>query len=534
MKIAANPRLWPAALRVSRPASAAAYLVALCAAETLTAMVSPQAWLELHAFVLLALLLQAGLQDNRPQRGFLLALSVAPLIRLLSLSLPLRHFPFVAWYLVIGAPLFLAILLVARTGGLRANMLGLSLRGLPWQALIGLSGLLLGWVEYLILRPGPLVPALTWELVAIPALILLVFTGFLEELLFRGVLQHTATRYLGRAGIWYGAVLFAILHLGYRSALDLVFVFGAALFFSWMVHRTRSIVGVTLAHGLTNISLYLVFPLLLAQPALPSVITPSGEAPAVEAPVQAPPVLPPPELLAPYKENPNLLFKATPTPQLPTPTPLPSATPVAALPTEAPPAYPPLIGDTQGTGAPLAQEPTPAGEAETAPAAAAEAVPDPASPTPVVCGPPSGWAVTIVQPGDKLSLIARRYGVTVSALQTANCLENPNRIRAGQRLYVPYTLYTAPTAVRYPSPTPYVVYPTPWLPTLTPVVVILTPVVPTATPVIVIPTEVPADPPTPEPPPTEPPMPTPPPEDTPVPPPDTPVPEPDESPTEAP
>ncbi len=44
--------------------------------------------------------------------------------------------------------------------------------------------------------------------------------------------------------------------------------------------------------------------------------------------------------------------------------------------------------------------------------------------------------VHIVQRGDTLYSIARRYGTTVSALVQANGLRNPNRIYVGQRLIV--------------------------------------------------------------------------------------------------
>jgi putative chitinase len=43
----------------------------------------------------------------------------------------------------------------------------------------------------------------------------------------------------------------------------------------------------------------------------------------------------------------------------------------------------------------------------------------------------------IVQPGDTLSAIARRYGTTVSAIANANGLYNPNHIYVGQKLYIP-------------------------------------------------------------------------------------------------
>jgi LysM repeat protein len=120
-----------------------------------------------------------------------------------------------------------------------------------------------GLLEFFILRPDPLVDELTWEQVWLPALILLIFTGLFEELVFRGVMQRAADESLGRYGVVYIATLFAVLHLGYRSILDVIFVFGVGLFFSYVVSRTRSIVGVTLSHGLTNIGLFLVFPFLI-------------------------------------------------------------------------------------------------------------------------------------------------------------------------------------------------------------------------------------------------------------------------------
>jgi len=48
-----------------------------------------------------------------------------------------------------------------------------------------------------------------------------------------------------------------------RSLLDVLFVGVVGLFFGWVVHRTRSLLGVTLAHGLTNIILFLVMPFVL-------------------------------------------------------------------------------------------------------------------------------------------------------------------------------------------------------------------------------------------------------------------------------
>ncbi|MGH2707032.1 MAG: LysM peptidoglycan-binding domain-containing protein [Actinomycetota bacterium] len=48
-------------------------------------------------------------------------------------------------------------------------------------------------------------------------------------------------------------------------------------------------------------------------------------------------------------------------------------------------------------------------------------------------------ATHVVKPGDKLEIIARRYGSSAQALAQANQLSNPDRILVGQRLQIPGT-----------------------------------------------------------------------------------------------
>jgi membrane protease YdiL (CAAX protease family) len=240
------------------------YLAALSAAELVTALVEPHAGLWLHALVLLALSLHSALTWGHPIAHLLLSLTIAPLIRLLSLSMPMpiAPDPIVAWYLLVSVPLFAVAWAVMRALGLVPADVGLNLRRPLVQLAVASTGLALGYVEHRILAPTPLIQALTWRTVWLPGLTLLFSTGFCEELIFRGVMQRTASDTLGRWGLVYVAALFAVLHVGYRSALDVAFVFAVALFFGWIAIRSRSIVGISLAHGLTNIVLFLVAPFL--------------------------------------------------------------------------------------------------------------------------------------------------------------------------------------------------------------------------------------------------------------------------------
>jgi LysM repeat protein len=80
------------------------------------------------------------------------------------------------------------------------------------------------------------------------------------------------------------------------------------------------------------------------------------------------------------------------------------------------------------------------------------------SSAPVAAAPASetkatGAVVHVVQWGENLSLIASRYGVTVSAIVQANSLANPNFIYAGQRLTIPGTSSSPEPAPSGPSTT---------------------------------------------------------------------------------
>ncbi len=238
------------------------YLIALTIAELLTVLVVPSIGLLMHGALLVTLLLHTSLTWGRPEHKLWVSLSFAPLIRLLSLTLPLASFPLIYWYLIVSIPLFAATVIIVRHLGLSRADIGLTPGFIPLQILIALTGLSLGYIEYRILQPIPMMYQLTWEELWLPGLILLICTGFAEELIFRGIIQRATTKALGRGwGILYVSVLFAVLHLGYRSSVDVLFVFTVALFFGLTRSITGSILGISIAHGMTNILLFLTLPL---------------------------------------------------------------------------------------------------------------------------------------------------------------------------------------------------------------------------------------------------------------------------------
>jgi membrane protease YdiL (CAAX protease family) len=170
-----------------------------------------------------------------------------------------------AWYPVVAAPLLAASLVIIQQVRLSRIDLGLRPGDLLLQLLLMGGGMGLGAAEYYILKPEPLLANASLGAFALATLALFVATGFAEELIFRGLLQSLALAALGRWALVYVSLLFAVLHIGYLSLLDLAFVFAVGLLFAQIVRWSGSILGVTLAHGMTNTTLFLIMPQLYAQ-----------------------------------------------------------------------------------------------------------------------------------------------------------------------------------------------------------------------------------------------------------------------------
>ncbi len=170
--------------------------------------------------------------------------------------------PLVWQYPIIYAPLAVAVVVLMRAVGYRARDLGLNFNRILVQLPVALTGVVFGVVEYFILTEEAGEASLVLgETPLLAGFILLTCTGFVEELIFRGVLQRSAVAIWGWWGIIYVSLLFASVHMIHNSIIDLAFVFVVAFFFAWVVKRIGSLLGVTLSHGITNIVLYLVVPL---------------------------------------------------------------------------------------------------------------------------------------------------------------------------------------------------------------------------------------------------------------------------------
>jgi membrane protease YdiL (CAAX protease family) len=229
----------------------AVYLALVACAELLSGY-DAKTGVALHAFILFALLLHSSLESEKDKKlsQLLMALVLVPLIRILSLSMPLAYFSRISWFLFISIPIFIASL----------KDVGLFIparRDIPIEAGVILFAIPAGIIEYHILGwPGLSVTSFITS-----ALIFIICTGFVEELVFRGVIQHNAISVMSKwGGVIFVTSIFTVLQISNLSLPDCLLAFSVGFLYSVVRERTGSLYGISISHGIMNIVLFLVAP----------------------------------------------------------------------------------------------------------------------------------------------------------------------------------------------------------------------------------------------------------------------------------
>jgi hypothetical protein len=220
-------------------------------AEAILVLVNVAVGVLLQAAVLVVVVSHHALARS-PRDPLLPVLALVPLIRLLSIAMPIPGTAPIFTYVLVGAPALLGALLTARAIGASRAELGL---GRPTSLLepakIATIGLPLGLVARSV---GGVSPMAIGD--AHPVLFLVIVTlcvVLLEELVFRGLLQRAATTRSRLLGIVTPNVLYAAMYFGSGSAAAVLFMGLTGSLFGWVVSRSGSLWGVIAAHVLMRV-----------------------------------------------------------------------------------------------------------------------------------------------------------------------------------------------------------------------------------------------------------------------------------------
>lgn len=149
--------------------------------------------------------------------------------------------------------------------GVRALLhhLGIRRGNLGRNCLMGLAGVPLGAVEYLILRPPPPTPHFDMLYLLQSTVYMLFFVALGEEILFRAMIQRSLAAFMTSwSSVFWSALIFAAMHTVWRSIPELLFVFAAGFLLGAVYLKTGNLTGPIAIHAVNNIMLIAIMPYL--------------------------------------------------------------------------------------------------------------------------------------------------------------------------------------------------------------------------------------------------------------------------------
>jgi membrane protease YdiL (CAAX protease family) len=228
--------------------------------ELIFAFWNAQAGVILHFTLFWSLIVISYFNFKDPASRLYLSLGLIPLIRVISVSMPLNGLSPVFWYLIISVPLFFSALSAAKLAGLDYKEIGLTVGKLPMQLATALIGFPLGFIGYFALQQSVELPFQISGVWYSPMIIILC-TGFIEEFIFRGVIYKTALEIMssGKSTLLVSFIN-AVMNIPNLSFNQVAYSFLLALLFTKIYDRQESLIGVSLLHGIVNITILMICP----------------------------------------------------------------------------------------------------------------------------------------------------------------------------------------------------------------------------------------------------------------------------------
>ncbi|TAH69117.1 MAG: CPBP family intramembrane metalloprotease [Anaerolineaceae bacterium] len=215
----------------------------------------------IYLAILMSLLIAALLKYQKPCYQLFSALAIIPLIRIISVSLPMTGLSELLKIVFVSLPLFITGIIIAKITSITPKILGFTTYKLHIQLLISLIGLPLGLIKFYIIKPKLINISVAPVEILMWVITLIFCVGLLEEFLFRGILFNVAGKFLSNnKAMYFISLLYAALTISSKSFFNVIYAFMISLLFCRIFIWKKSIIGISLAHGIINITFYLICP----------------------------------------------------------------------------------------------------------------------------------------------------------------------------------------------------------------------------------------------------------------------------------
>lgn len=180
------------------------------------------------------------------------------LLRMVSISMPQIFANILLQYSLIYGVMFIPIYLIIKGQNISAKELGLNFKNMHiYFPLAIIIGIMTGFVEYSIINPVSLIERVRFSDIVLMSIVMFIFVGAVEEVIFRSILQTRLQKVLGMEhGILVSGVIFGIMHAGYGLIDEIIFTGYLGIVIGYIFHKSKSVPFVISIHAVTNIILF--------------------------------------------------------------------------------------------------------------------------------------------------------------------------------------------------------------------------------------------------------------------------------------
>jgi membrane protease YdiL (CAAX protease family) len=240
------------------------YILIILFAQIMSTYYSTTWAILIESFLIISLIINSILTKSIKFSYLSQAMILLPLIMIISLNIVVIPIKPIYWLGIAAVTITVATIILMKNQNISRRKAGLITGSLPLQLIIALTGVALGIIEYNIIHPSALISNFNPINIIIAGSIIIISTGLLEELIFRGIIQKLAENIMGNfLGIIFASILFTILNISWNSPLNIIFIFLVSLYYGYVFQKTHSILGIGISQGLCNLTLFILLPLLL-------------------------------------------------------------------------------------------------------------------------------------------------------------------------------------------------------------------------------------------------------------------------------
>ena len=185
------------------------------------------------------------------------------LLRIVSVSIPQIFTNVLLQYSLVYGIIFIPIYLIIKGQNISSKELGINFKKIyVYIPLAMLIGPIIGFIEYNIINPISLIERIRFSDMVLIFMVMFVFVGTVEEIIFRSILQTRLQRVIGiKYGILVSGIMFGMMHTGYGMINEIIFTVILGIIFGYLFHKSNSIPFVITVHTVANVTLFGFLPI---------------------------------------------------------------------------------------------------------------------------------------------------------------------------------------------------------------------------------------------------------------------------------